>query len=246
MDPHILALILFFGIAVLYSSVGHAGASGYLAVMALLEFAPDTIKPTSLLLNIAVAGIASWRYLRAGCFDRNVFWPVALVALPMAFLGGALQLSAHAFKLVAGLFLLASAGLMGWRAIARSTEYHVRHMPRVAGAAAGLPIGLLSGIIGVGGGIFLSPILIAGRWAVLRHVSGIAALFILVNSIAGLLGRSTTELTLDPFLPWWLIAVVVGGLIGSKLGVSSLGTRAILIALCLVLFTAGVKMLVVG
>ncbi|MEX1131759.1 MAG: sulfite exporter TauE/SafE family protein [Flavobacteriales bacterium] len=246
MDPHFLALLLFFGIAVLYSSVGHAGASGYLAIMALLEFAPESIKPTSLVLNIAVAGIASWRYLRAGCFRWNVFWPVAVVALPMAFLGGALQLPAPAFKLVAGLFLLASAVLMGSRAISSPAEVDVRNMPRWASALVGVPVGLLSGIIGVGGGIFLSPILIAGRWAALRHVSGIAALFILVNSIAGLLGRSTADLSLEPYLPWWLIAVVVGGAIGSQLGVSRFGTRAILVALFLVLFTAGVKMLVVG
>jgi uncharacterized membrane protein YfcA len=244
-DPHFLALLLFFCIAVLYSSVGHAGASGYLAIMALLEFAPESIKPTSLVLNIAVAGIASWRYLRAGCFSWKVFWPVAAVALPMAFLGGALQLPATAFKLVAGLFLLASAVLMGWRAIGSPAEVDVRDMPRWASALVGLPVGLLSGIIGVGGGIFLSPILIAGRWAALRHVSGIAALFILVNSVAGLLGRFTTETTFEAFLPWWLLAVLVGGAIGSQLGVSRFGSRAILVALCMVLVTAGVKMLVV-
>jgi uncharacterized membrane protein YfcA len=107
----------------------------------------------------------------------------------------------------------------------------------------GAPIGFLSGIIGVGGGIFLSPILIAGRYAALRTVSGIAALFIFVNSIAGLLGRLSTNLTFEPFLPWWLLAVVAGGLFGSYLGVSRFGARAILAALLLVLVTAGLKML---
>lgn len=246
MDPHLLALLLFFAIATLYSSVGHAGASGYLAVMALLSFAPETIKPTSLVLNIAVAGIASWRYVRAGCFDAKVFWPVALVALPMAFWGGTLQLPAQAFKGMAGAFLLASAVLMAWRAWVRPQAVEPRPMPRWTAALIGLPIGLFSGIIGVGGGIFLSPILIAGRWAALRHVSGIAALFILVNSIAGLIGQYSAGLVLEPFLPWWLLAVVTGGLVGSYLGVSRFGARAILAALFLVLLTAGLKMLVAG
>lgn len=246
MDPHLIALILFFCLAILYSSVGHAGASGYLAIMSLLAFAPDVIKPTSLVLNIAVAGIASWRYLSAGCFDRKVFWPVALVALPMAFVGGALQLPPRAFAIVAGVFLLASALLMTWRAMFPPSDAELRPMPLGVSAAIGLPVGLLSGIIGVGGGIFLSPILIQGRWAALRHVSGISALFILVNSISGLLGRLTAELSFEPFLPWWLLAVVAGGAIGSHLGVSRFGARAILIALSLVLLTAGVKLLIAG
>jgi uncharacterized membrane protein YfcA len=214
--------------------------------MALLSFAPDTIKPTSLVLNVAVASIASWRYLRAGCFSGNVFWPVALVALPMAFLGGRLQLPPRAFAMVAGVFLILSALLMVWRALRQPEDLPARHMPLGVSLGIGVPIGFLSGIIGVGGGIFLSPILIAGRWAALRHVSGIAALFILINSLSGLAGRMSAGLSLEPVLPWWLLAVVAGGFIGTHLGVSRFGTRAILIALCLVLVTAGVKMLVVG
>lgn len=246
MDPHLIALVLFLLIATLYSSVGHAGASGYLAVMALLSFAPETIRPTVLVLNIAVAGIASWRYVRAGLFDAKVFWPLALIALPMAYLGGALRLPAQAFKLVAGVFLLASAVLMAWRALSPPREVEARPMPRWTAALIGLPTGLLSGIIGVGGGIFLSPILIAGRWAQVRHVSGIAAMFILVNSVAGLIGQYSAELVLEPFLPWWLLAVVAGGLVGSQLGATRFGARAILAALFLVLVTAGVKMLAAG
>ncbi len=244
MDPHLLALLFFFCIALFYSSVGHAGASGYLAVMALLSFAPDTIKPTSLVLNVAVAGIASWRYLRAGCFSWKVFWPVAVVALPLAFLGGRLQLPPRVFAIVAGVFLLASALLMAWRAVTKPQDHVPRSMPLTASLGIGAPIGFLSGIIGVGGGIFLSPILIAGRWAALRHVSGIAALFILINSISGLVGRMSMGLEFDPFFPWWIAAVVTGGLIGSYLGVSRFGTRAILVVLSLVLISAGVKLLV--
>lgn len=243
MDPHLLALILFFLIAALYSSVGHAGASGYLAIMALLSFAPDEIKPTSLVLNIAVAGIASWRYLRAGCFDGKVFWPLALVAIPFAFVGGALELPARMFQVAAGIFLVASAAIMAWRAFRQAEVEDARRLNWPKAALIAAPIGFVSGIIGVGGGIFLSPILIAGRYAPVRTVSGIAALFILVNSVAGLIGQFSTGLVLHSDVLHWLIAVIGGGLLGSHLGLSRFGTRAILVVLLLVLLTAGSKML---
>lgn len=246
MEPEAAAPALFLLIAALYSSVGHAGASGYLAVMALLGFAPETIKPAALILNAVVAGIASWRYLRAGCFNRKVFWPVAMVALPLAFLGGGLELPARQFAIGAGLFLIASALLMAWRALRKPDDREPRPMPVAAALAVGAPIGFISGIIGVGGGIFLSPVLIAGRWAALREVSGVSALFILLNSLAGLAGRMSMGLVLDPFLPWWLLAVAAGGLLGSWLGASRFGARAILIALFLVLMTAGLKLLIAG
>ncbi|MCW5898983.1 MAG: sulfite exporter TauE/SafE family protein [Flavobacteriales bacterium] len=246
MDPAFLALPIFFLIAALYSSVGHAGASGYLAVMALLGFAPETIKPTSLILNVVVAGIASWRYLRAGRFNWKVFWPVTAIALPLAFVGGRLELPVRVFAIVAGVFLLTSALLIAWRALRKPEKGGHRPMPFTASLAVGAPIGFVSGIIGVGGGIFLSPVLIQGRWAALRDVSGISALFILVNSLSGLAGRISTGLELHPFIPWWLLAVVLGGLLGSWLGVSRLGARAILAALFLVLMTAGVKLLIAG
>lgn len=244
MISDLLALPIFFLIATLYSSVGHAGASGYLAVMALLSFAPETIKPTSLVLNVVVAGIAGWRYLRAGCFNWKVFWPVAVVALPLAFLGGRMELPARVFALAAGVFLIASGLLMAWRALRKPEDRVPRPMPLAVSLSVGAPIGFISGIIGVGGGIFLSPILIAGRWAALRHVSGIAALFIFINSLSGLAGRVSAGVEMHPFLPWWMMAVVAGGIIGSWLGVSRFGARAILAALFLVLMTAGVKLLV--
>lgn len=242
-DP-LLVLPLFFLIAALYSSVGHAGASGYLAIMALLSFAPDEIKPTSLVLNIAVAGIASWRYLRAGCFDAKVFWPLALVAIPLAFIGGAVELPARIFRIAAGFFLVASAAILAWRAFRQVEVEEARRLNWPMAALIAAPIGFVSGIIGVGGGIFLSPILIAGRYARVRTVSGIAAHFILVNSCAGLVGQFSTGLVLHSDLLLWLIAVIAGGLLGSYLGVSRFGARAIMVVLFVVLLSAGVKMLV--
>lgn len=247
MDPHLIALVLFFCLAILYSSVGHGGASAYLAVLALLSFAPDSIRPTTLVLNAAVASVATWRYLRAGQFDLRVFLPIALAALPMAFLGGRLQLAPKVFGLVAGSFLLVAAFLLAWRAKEQPHSDTVpRPLPRWVAFTVGIPIGLLSGIIGVGGGIFLSPILILGGWTTARKASGIAALFILVNSLAGLAGALGHGLQFDPFLPWWLVAVLVGGSIGAHLGASRMGTRLILACLFVVLLSAGLKMLFVA
>lgn len=247
MDALVLAPILFFLMAVLYSSVGHAGASGYLAVMALMGFVPEVIRPTSLVMNMVVAGFASWRYIRAGCFSKRVFWPIALAAMPMAFVGGWLQLPPRAFAVAAGAFLLAAAGLLAMRAAVQpKQDAPVRSLPVAVAAGMGVPVGLLSGIVGVGGGIFLSPILLVGRWAAVRHVSGIASLFIFINSAAGLAGRFTAGVSLHPALPLWLAVVALGGLLGAYLGARRFGARLILAVLAAVLLTGGLKLMIAG
>jgi hypothetical protein len=153
----ITGVALFFVIATLYSSIGHAGASGYLAVMALLSFAPESIKPTSLVLNIVVALIASLQFIRAGRFDRKIFFAFIVSSLPMAFVGGYLSLEPDYFKLMAGIFLMLSAVMLLVREFARPAGVRgVRPMPLGVGLVLGAVIGLLSGLIGVGGGIFLS------------------------------------------------------------------------------------------
>jgi uncharacterized membrane protein YfcA len=241
----ILACSLFFVIAILYSSVGHAGSSGYLALMALLSFAPETIKPTSLVLNIIVASIASVKYIREGCFDKKVFLPFILSSIPMAFIGGYITLNPKYFKLVAGLFLVIAALLLVVREYSRSKETEIKKMHLPYGLGIGGAIGLISGLIGVGGGIFLSPIIISANWTSVKKASGIAAVFILCNSVAGLSGHLAGLNKIDQYIIYWIPAVVLGGLLGSHLGTVKLNTKVIIACLFLVLLTAGLKFLLV-
>lgn len=239
----ILAFSLLLVIALLYSTVGHAGASGYLAVMAWLSFAPEEIRPTSLVLNCVVAAIASYRFISKGYFDFKTFLPFALAALPLAFLGGMITLPPWIFKLVAGIFLLVSAVLLMLKEYLPQAETADRKLPLAWGLLIGAGIGLLSGLVGVGGGIFLTPVLLLGNWADVRRTAGISALFILVNSLAGLGGQFLTHQPLNANLPWWILAVTIGGMIGSHLGAVKLNRKLIMAFLFLVLASAGIKFL---
>jgi uncharacterized protein len=241
----ILASSLFSIIAILYSSVGHAGSSGYLALMALLSFAPETIKPTSLVLNIIVASIASFKYIKEGYFDRKIFFPFVLSSIPMAFIGGYITLNPKYFKLVAGLFLVIAAILLVVREYSRSKEFEIKKMHLPYGLGIGGAIGLISGLIGVGGGIFLSPIIISANWTSVKKASGIAAMFILCNSVAGLSGHLTGLNKIDHYFIYWIPSVILGGLLDSHLGTVKLNTKVIIACLFLVLFTAGLKFLLV-
>jgi len=241
----ILACSLFFIIAILYSSVGHAGSSGYLALMALLSFTPETIKPTSLVLNIIVASIASVKYIREGCFDKKVFFPFVLSSIPMAFLGGYIILNPKYFKLIAGLFLVIAALLLVVREYSRSKETEIKKMHLPYGLGIGGAIGLISGLIGVGGGIFLSPIIISANWASVKKASGISAMFILCNSVAGLSGHLAGLNKIDHYIIYWIPAVVLGGFFGSHLGTVKFNNKIIIACLFLVLLTAGLKFLLV-
>ena len=241
----ILAFFFFFIIATLYSTVGHAGASGYLAIMALLSFAPETIKPISLILNIVVAAIASVKFIKADCFDRRVFLYFIFTSLPMAFVGGYITISPKYFKLIAGLFLVISSFLLIIRAYYKPSKITTRQMPLSYGLIGGSCIGLISGLIGVGGGIFLSPIIIMANWTSVKNASGVAALFILCNSVAGLTGHVIALNKIDHNIFYWIIAVVIGGLIGSDFGTNKFSNKIILTCLFLVLLTAGLKFLLI-
>jgi uncharacterized protein len=241
----ILAFVLFALIATLYSSVGHAGASGYLAVMALLSFAPETIKPTSLILNVVVASIASIKYIKADYFDRRIFLAFIITSIPMAFLGGYTSLGPKYFKLIAGLFLVVASFLLLIRTYYKPPKTSTKQMPFAYGLIGGSFIGLISGLIGVGGGVFLSPIIILANWTSVKKASGVAALFILCNSIAGLAGHIVALNILEFNIIYWIIAVVIGGLLGSFLGTIKFNNKIIITCLFLVLLTAGLKFLLV-
>ena len=228
-----------FVIAVLYSSVGHAGASGYIAVMSLLSLAPAEIKPIALALNILVASIGSWQFWRAGHFSWSLFWPFALLSVPFAFLGGYLNLPTQVFKVIVGIVLLVSAAQFLVRPPAER-ESHPPAKPLAMGVGAGL--GLLSGMTGTGGGIFLTPLLIFLRWARTRTASAVSALFILMNSIAGLLGNISATQTFPRFGFSLLVAAGVGGAIGSHFGSRRLQPLVIKRLLAVVLIIAGLKL----
>lgn len=225
----------------LYSSVGQAGASGYLAVMALLSFAPETIKPTSLILNIIVASIASFKYLKTDYFDRKIFISLIITSLPMAFLGGYISVSPKYFNLIAGLFLIVSSFLLLVKEYFSSEDSSQTEMPLFSGLILGSVIGLISGLIGVGGGIFISPIIIMSKWTTVKKAAGISALFILFNSIAGLSGHLAGLNKIDHNIIFWVGAVMVGGVTGSYLGTIKFNNRILITCLFLVLLTAGIK-----
>jgi uncharacterized membrane protein YfcA len=240
----LLIAVLFFATAALYASVGHAGASGYLAVMGLFGFVPDVMKPTALALNILVALVATVQFWRAGLFSWNLLWPFAVVSIPAAFIGGALTLPVRGYKVLVGLVLLYAA-LWMFRS-ARQIQLLAGSMQPPAlwvALPVGLVIGLLSGLTGVGGGIFLSPLILYRGWADTRHTSGIAAPFILVNSVAGLLGHLTSIADVPDGIPLWGGAVLLGGWIGATYGSRRARPPVLRQLLSVVLVIAGVKLI---
>ncbi len=229
----------------LFSSVGHGGASAYLAVMALMNVAPASMRPAALVLNILVASIAIYKFYRAGAFSWRLFLPLSIASVPMAFVGGLVSLPDHFYKPIVGLVLIIAA----WHIFSHAKKTYVVNQSTVKTPVllgVGAVLGLLSGLTGVGGGIFLSPILIFFKWAETRVISGVAAAFILVNSIAGLIGVLIKQPTLPAALPYWALAAILGGLIGAEYGSRRLTTPSIRKLLALVLLLAGSKMILAG
>lgn len=227
-------------VAFLYSSVGHAGASGYIAVMTLCGMSPAEIKPAALSLNILVASLATWQFRRAGHFSWALFWPLAAASVPAAFLGGYVNLPTKAFKVVVGLVLLASAARFFFDPPAEPPEQHPS-LPASLGIGAGL--GLLSGLTGTGGGIFLSPLGIFLRWDKTKTIAAVSAAFILVNSISGLSGHVQKTESLPGVVPILAVAALAGGAAGSYLGARRLPHTAIKRLLAVVLVVAGFKLI---
>lgn len=224
----------------LYSSVGHAGASGYIAVMSLLSLAPEVIKPTALSLNILVGSIATWQFYRAGHFSWSLFWPFAALAVPCAFIGGQLNLPTQLFKVLLGLVLLYSA----MRFFVQSKQSrHIHEPPRTQALLAGAGIGFLSGLTGTGGGIFLTPLLLLMGWADAKRAAAVSALFVLLNSVSGLAGNISATKALPTFLLPLLIAAALGGLVGSYFGSRRIEPHAIKKLLAMVLLIAGFKLI---
>lgn len=237
-------LLLAAGIfvaALLYSSVGHGGASAYLAVLALADIAPAVMRPTALVLNLLVAGIAAVQFARAGHFSWRLFWPFALGSVPLAFVGGAIHLPTAVYKqILGGVLLLAAARLLY---VPRAGQPLRAAMPVWLAVLVGAGLGLLSGLTGVGGGIFLSPILLVGRWAEPKPTAAVSAAFIWVNSLAGLAGQPSSLALLPAGVGAWGLAAVAGGLLGSTVASRKLAGMTLRRLLAVVLVVAGVKML---
>ncbi|MBK6725314.1 MAG: sulfite exporter TauE/SafE family protein [Acidobacteria bacterium] len=240
----ILIVLAVFLVAVMYSSVGHGGASGYLAVMAFLAVAPEVTRPTALVLNLFVASIGTVQFYRAGYFSWRIFLPFAAASIPMAVVGGMITLPTNVYKIVLGAVLCLAAVRL---AIKLKNDDQVKDPPIIACLLIGAMIGLLSGMVGVGGGIFLTPILLLMRWAETRVAAGVSVLFILVNSAAGLVGQySKGGLSGLPSEVWlWIAAAVVGGFLGSTLGSKKFDSITLRRVLAVVLLFAGVKLILV-
>lgn len=236
----IIALCLGLG-AALYTSVGHGGASAYLAIMGLFGLPVQVMRPTALALNIVATGLTSARYVPAGLFRWRTLWPLLLGAVPLAFLGGAITLPGDIYRPMVGFMLLLSAARLLW-----PRELKTNIVPRdphiLVGIAVGAALGLLAGLTGTGGGIFLSPLLLFMGWSETRAASGIVSVFILVNSIAGLAGNMASLSVLPAELPLYAGAVLAGTLVGTTAGIR-VPKDILLKLLGIVLVIAGLKLI---
>ena len=232
--------------AFVYASVGHGGASAYIAAMALAGIAPQEMRPIALTLNVLVSAIATYKFWRAGHFRWRLFWPFAAVSIPFAYLGGAITLPGNLYKIVVGVVLVYAAWQL-WRSGRAGEEMKPVREPAIALAMAiGAAMGLLSGLTGVGGGIFLSPLLLMLGWAGTKQTSAAAAPFILVNSVAGLAAGFVAGTAALPQSAWALAAaVLVGGWLGAEYGSRRFANPVVRRVLAVVLAVAGSKMVLV-
>src|SRR5437667_734832 len=238
---HFIFLFLAIGlVAFLYSSVGHAGASGYIATMTLFGVAPTIIRPTALVLNVLVASVGAFLFWRAGHFSWKLFWPFALLSIPAAYLGGYLQPSASVLRILIGIVLLFSAARLVFR---RSDPPQTFPPSRPMAISVGAGLGFLAGLTGTGGGIFLTPLLLFCQWAHIRQAAAVSALFIWVNSIAGLVGYFTKVHAVPSLGLILAAAAIIGGVVGSNLGSRHFAVRVISLCLATVLLIAGTKLI---
>ena len=234
----LIAGSLFLG-AILYTSVGHAGASAYIAIMTLFDVPPLVIKPTALTLNIFVSSYTSFRYMRSNFFNKSLFKYLVIGSIPAAFIGGHINLPSQIYKPIIGILLLIS----GVRFLVQALQVDRAQRSINSGLAVliGACVGLLSGITGTGGGIFLSPMIIWLGWVSVKQASGTVAGFIFVNSVAGMLGNVQSAQSLPAELPLFVVAVLLGAFIGTRFGISRFSSTGIKRALGLVLLIAGAK-----
>ena len=239
----LLFFVLLFAVAFLYASVGHGGASGYLALMALFGVATDLMKPAALLLNIFVSLVSFYQFYKGGYFKWKLFYPFAFASVPMAFVGALVTIDAVTYKRILGILLLfAILRLFGFIGKEHTEQKQVNlYLALFIGAG----IGFLSGMIGIGGGIILSPIILFLSWGNIKQTAAVSALFIFVNSIAGITGVLLKDNNISPVIYEWLIIAFVGGLLGAYYGRKNFSNQLLKQLLGIVLIIASIKLLVV-
>lgn len=242
-EIHLLMLACFFLIAFLYGSVGHGGASGYLAIMALFSLDPALMRSSALILNLFVAGIAFVNFRLYFPIRMKLFLPFIIGSVPMAYWGATLNINPVMYKVILGIVLLLAIIRLIYRS---ANDYALQSKPPYwLLGIIGMGMGLLSGMIGIGGGIILSPLLIFMRWASIRETALYSSLFILVNSIAGLSGLGLENIHISPDFSYWVMAAIFGGLLGSWSSSSILPVKYFRVTLALVLLFACYKLILV-
>src|SRR5690606_9680728 len=227
-------------VSFLYASVGHGGASGYLALMALFSFAPENMKPTALLLNLFVAGISFFYYYRNGHFNKKLFTPFAISSIPLAFLGGTIEIDASIYKKMLAI-LLVFAILKMLNVFGKESE-SIKQVKLWEGLVVGGIIGFFSGLIGIGGGIILTPIILLLHWGNMKEAAAVSALFIWVNSAAGLTGQLHTGVNIETESFVLVAIALIGGVLGGYLGSKKINNQKLRYILAFVLMTASVKL----
>lgn len=242
---HVIFAVVLAVIATAYAAVGQAGATGYIAAMGIVGFTPDVIKPAALALNTLVATIGAARFARAGHLTWRGTYPFIVLGLPFSVLGGATHLPASIYNPVVGVLLIVAAWRMAKsaRLAASFDDRTAPHPPLLPSIIAGAIIGFIAGVTGIGGGILVAPLVLTLQWLNTRHAAGLSAIFNLLNSAAALAGLWSTSLSLPPQLPSWLVAVAMGAILGSWLGVKHLPTGTLRYILSALLLIGGAWML---
>lgn len=233
-------LMLLPIVAFLYASVGHGGASGYLALMALFSVAPETMKPTALLLNLFVAGISFYHYYKMGHFNKRLFLSFAVTSIPAAFLGGMIDVETGLYKKILAVLLIFA--ILKMLPIFDKNPDQTKTVGLIPGLVAGALIGFFSGLIGIGGGIVLTPLILLLHWGNMKEAAAVSALFIWVNSLSGLIGQfiTGTELNSQAFI--MVVVAIVGGFFGSYYGSRKFNNQMLRYLLAIVLSIASVKL----
>lgn len=233
-------LIILPVVSFLYSSVGHGGASGYLALMALFSFAPESMKPTALLLNIFVAGISFYYYFKAGHFNKKLFISFAIASIPLAYLGGTLEVDASIYKKILAILLI-FAILKMLNVFGKESD-NIKQVKLWQGLLVGGLIGFFSGLIGIGGGIILTPVILLLHWGRMKEAAAVSALFIWVNSVAGLVGQLTSNVTIEKESFLLVAIALIGGVLGGYYGSKKINNQKLRYILAFVLIIACAKL----